>query len=50
MTEGEKDALHKLLADEEYFDSLVRWNRFWNYLRFLAGVIIGVLVMYIVQL
>ncbi len=50
MTDGEKDALNKLLADEEYFDSLVRWNRFWNYLRFLAGVIVGVLIMYIAQL
>ena len=50
MTEGEKEELQKILADEENLDSLVRWTRFWNYLRFLAGVIIGVLIMYIAQL
>ena len=50
MTEGEKDALRKFQTDEEYYDSLVRWVRFRNYLRFLAGVIVGVLIMYIAQL
>ncbi len=50
MTNGEKDALQKLQADEEYYDSMLRWVRFWNYLRFLAGVIVGVLIMYIARL
>ncbi len=50
MTDGEKNALRKALADEQYFESAIRQNRFMNYLRFLAGVIVGVLIMYIAQL
>ena len=49
MTENEKNALQKALADEEYFDAAIRRNQFMNYLRFLAGVIVGVLIMYVAQ-
>ena len=31
MTEGEKNALQKALADEDYFESAMRQNRFMNY-------------------
>ena len=49
MTENEKNALQKALADEDYFESAIRWNQFMNYLRFLAGVIVGVLILYVAQ-
>lgn len=42
-----KDGLDRLnKGGDDYMKSILAWNRFLNYLRFLGGVMIGVLIMY----